>query len=55
MNKFTNEELQFLNRLIKSFNEFSNDMFDSWSLDDKDKAIDLLIKIRKFIQESYGI
>lgn len=47
---FTMEEYQFLDRLIRSFNDYSDDMFDSWTLEDKDKAQDLLIKMRKFMQ-----
>ena len=47
---FTEEEYQFLDRLIKSFNDFSYDMFDSWSLEDKDRAAILLIKLREFIR-----
>lgn len=46
-----NNEYEFLGRLIKSFNDFSYDMFDSWPPEDKDKAMKLLIKIRNFLKE----
>ena len=50
METLKSEELKLLDRLIRSLDDFSDDIFNSWSFEDKDKAQVLLCKIRKIVK-----